>query len=61
MIEKLYEHFVRNKDELPELYRDLGEKFGIEKAVCDYVAGMTDSYAIRVFSELFIPKGWQRV
>ena len=61
MIEKLYEHFVRNKDELPELYRDLGAKFAIEKAVCDYVAGMTDSYAIRVFSELFIPKGWQRV
>ena len=61
MIEKLYEHFIKNKDKLPPLYLKLGEKFGIEKAVCDYVAGMTDSYAISVFSDLFIPKGWQHI
>ena len=29
-----------------------------ERAVCDYIAGMTDIYAIDRFKELFIPKAW---
>lgn len=61
MIAKLYEHFCKNPDRLPELYLRLAEEFGLERAVCDYVAGMTDSYAISVFSDLFIPKGWQHI
>ena len=31
----------------------------MERTVCDYIAGMTDKYAIDQFSELFIPQGWQ--
>ena len=31
---------------------------GIDRAVCDYVAGMTDPFAVERFKELFIPKGW---
>lgn len=61
MIAKLYEHFCKNKDLLPEHYLNLAESFGINRAVCDYVAGMTDSYAIKVFTDLFIPKGWQHI
>ena len=29
-----------------------------EQVVCDYIAGMTDEYAIRKFSEIYIPKAW---
>lgn len=61
MIAKLYEHFCENKDLLPQHYLNLSERFGIERAVCDYVAGMTDSFAIKVFNDLFIPKGWQHI
>ncbi|MFT3951650.1 MAG: deoxyguanosinetriphosphate triphosphohydrolase [Oscillospiraceae bacterium] len=61
MIAKLYEHFCANPDALPADYLRLAERFGKERAVCDYVAGMTDGYAISVFEELFIPKGWSRL
>ena len=60
MLKKLYEYYCNNMDKLPKLYGKLAEKFGKERAVCDYIAGMTDSYAIDVFSELFIPAEWKR-
>ena len=31
---------------------------GLDAAVRDFIAGMTDRYAIRLFEELFIPKPW---
>jgi len=34
------------------------EKEGVDAAVRDFVAGMTDRYAVRLFEELFIPKPW---
>ena len=30
----------------------------IERTVCDYIAGMSDQYAVRVFQELFVPRAW---
>ena len=33
----------------------------MEQVVCDYIAGMTDRYALRIFCELFIPKGWRNI
>ena len=35
------------------------KKFDKERAVCDYIAGMTDVYAVNLYNELFIPKGWK--
>ena len=29
-----------------------------ERVVCDYISGMSDSYAIDKFEELFVPKSW---
>ena len=34
------------------------EQDGVQRAVCDYVAGMTDNYALEVYHELFVPRGW---
>ena len=31
---------------------------GVERVVCDYIAGMTDHYAVTVYSNIYIPKGW---
>lgn len=58
LIEKLYGYFLKNPDKLPEDFRKIREMKGSDRAVCDYIAGMTDSYAISVYEELFIPKGW---
>ena len=30
-----------------------------ERVVCDYIAGMSDIYAIDKFEELFVPKSWK--
>ena len=43
---------------MTDQYKELAYNFSKETAVCDYVAEMTDSYAINTFEEVFIPKGW---
>ena len=59
MLRKLYEHFCRNVEKMPPLYAGLAERFGKERAVCDYISGMTDRYAVDIFTDLFIPKDWK--
>lgn len=55
----LFYYFYENFDKvMTDQYKDLAYNFSKETAVCDYVAGMTDSYAINTFEEVFIPKGW---
>jgi len=61
MLRKLYEYYVALPESLPSEYRHLAEEDGVERAVCDYIAGMTDSYAVSRFRDLFIPKGWSFV
>ena len=60
IVEYLFEYFVENKDEMPQLYVEIAERDGLEVAVGDYISGMTDEYAIDYFSRLCIPKGWGR-
>ena len=57
IIESLYKHFL-NPDFLPDYMKEIAEREGKEIASCDYVAGMTDHYAIACYQELFIPKAW---
>ena len=60
MIEMLYEYYMAHPDELPEESHRIMQTRNEtkERAVCDYIAGMTDIYAIDRFKELFIPKSW---
>jgi dGTPase len=46
--------------ERPEEFLDLGtvQREGLDVATRDFVAGMTDRYAVRLFEQLFIPKPW---
>jgi dGTPase len=46
--------------ERPEEFLDLGtvEQEGLDVATRDFIAGMTDRYAVRLFEQLFIPKPW---
>lgn len=59
MLGELYRYFCRNVDKMPALYIDLAEHYGAERAVCDYISGMSDGYAIDKFTELFIPTAWK--
>lgn len=58
MIARLFEYYQRNPDELPPDYQDIRVREGIDRAVCDYIAGMTDHYAVAKYSEAYIPLAW---
>lgn len=58
LVENLYKYFYKNPDKLPTDYKNIMERFDKERAVIDYVSGMTDGYAINLFERLFIPRGW---
>jgi dGTPase len=59
IIEALYNYYVKNPEELPiESIKTTAEK-NIERCVCDYIAGMSDRFAINTFKKLFIPSSWQ--
>lgn len=59
ILRHLYAYFVRHPAELPAEYAVICETEGAERAACDYIAGMSDPYALRVFDELFIPRSWR--
>lgn len=60
IVQALYEHFVAHPEEMPEEYRSLLEEDAIAKVVCDYIAGMSDRYALFVYEELFVPRSWNK-
>jgi dGTPase len=59
VISSLYNYFLKNPEKLPDDLKEIAKEDGINEAVKDYVAGMTDRYALNVYTELFVPKGWK--
>ena len=60
IVRYLYEHFVQDANRLPAEYWAIADRDGLPTAVCDYIAGMTDRYAVMVYQELTIPKSWNK-
>ena len=58
LIEMLYNYFKSNNEKLPEDIKCIANKEGIDRAVCDYIAGMTDHFAVNMFKSIFIPTSW---
>ena len=58
MIEKLFHYYFTNRDQLPREYWGIAEEEGLERAICDYISGMSDRYCVTVFKDLFTPKAW---
>ncbi len=59
MLRKLYEYYYNNPHALPQDFQPQMSFEGLERTVCDYIAGMTDNYAVDKFTELFTPTGWR--
>lgn len=59
ILQHMYGHFVRHPEDLPAEYATICNEEGAERAACDYIAGMSDPYALRVFDALFIPRSWR--
>lgn len=60
MIQSLYEFFSEHPNEMPNEYLTIAYQEGKERAVCDYIAGMTDVYALKTYTDYFIPNGWYK-
>lgn len=56
MLKYLYKYYIADLSRLPEGYRNLDASDG--QKVCDYIATMTDRYAVHTFSNIYVPKGW---
>lgn len=54
----LYDYYSADADRLPEDFRGVVESEGRERAAVDYISGMTDSYAMEKFGEIYIPFAW---
>lgn len=58
IILRLYEYFLKNPDRIPKAYHYIIDEEGAERAVCDYIAGMSDRYLLAVYKNIFIPDSW---
>lgn len=58
MLKRLFEYYITHPEALPEDFQPQLSFDGMERTVCDYIAGMTDNYAVDKYTEIFIPMGW---
>ena len=58
MLQRLFEYYIKHPEALPEDFQPQLSFDGMERTVCDYIAGMTDNYAVDKFTEIFVPTGW---
>ncbi|WHE06530.1 deoxyguanosinetriphosphate triphosphohydrolase [Thermoanaerobacterium thermosaccharolyticum] len=59
VVEQLFNYFYENVDDMPKEFIELTYRYGKERAVADYIAGMTDKYAIIKYKEIFLPSPWE--
>ncbi len=55
MLELLYQHFLRGESALPADVTPFLDQSPRERVVCDYIAGMTDRFAVNLFERIFVP------
>ena len=58
MLCRMFDYYIAHPEAIPEDFHPQLSFEGIERTVCDYIAGMTDNYAVDKFTEIFIPVGW---
>ena len=58
MLQRLYTYYYDHPEALPEDFYPQLSFEGMGRTVCDYIAGMTDKYAVDKYTELFVPTGW---
>ena len=58
MLQRLYAYYMKHPEAMPEDFHPQLSFEGMERTVCDYIAGMTDKYAVDKYTEIFIPSGW---
>ena len=58
LLGRLFEYYIARPEAIPADFHPQLSFEGLERTVCDYIAGMTDKYAVDKYEEIFIPMGW---
>ena len=58
IIKGIFEHIIKHPEMLTGEYITICERDGISRAAADYIAGMTDHFAVTTFESIYIPKSW---
>ena len=58
VLTKLYEYYLTHIDQMSNFYLQLAYQEGRDRAVTDYISGMSDEFAIRTFEDVFVPRKW---
>ncbi len=61
IISGLYRYYRDHREEIPSQLRAAAEDDDPDKAVCDYIAGMSDRYALYAYENIYIPKSWNKI
>ena len=59
VLSSLYDYFLEHVEALPEDLQVIATLDGTNEAVKDYIAGMTDRFALNTYTELFVPRAWK--
>lgn len=59
LISDLYERILAQPELLPNLYLQVAYTEGLDRAAADYISGMSDEFATRLYEQLFVPQKWQ--
>lgn len=59
IVSGIYDYLLKNPDKLDDEYKLIRECEGVERAAVDYISGMTDHFAVSMYSDIYIPKEWK--
>lgn len=61
LVKQLFEYYADHPEKMPQKYQDAIERgeYGKKQIVCDFIAGMTDHYAVMKYEEIFVPQAWK--
>ena len=58
VLTELYEYYLTHLEQMSNFYLQLAYQEGRDRAVTDYISGMSDEFAIRTFEDVFVPRKW---
>jgi len=56
VLEHLFTYYKKHPEKMSPVYREIADEEGLERAVSDYISGMSDAYCISLFRDLYIPQ-----
>lgn len=60
LVKSLFHYYLNHIEKMPEEYHSIAEQEGAERAALDYIASMSDQFAIAEYTRLNVPSGWSR-